>query len=821
MVAQRIVDLDVNPAAWPLSETVLENLRWYLEDYISAPFGMYEDRGGQIGARLAGWGRSVFEALFGSQPVPRDMQLVLRSAAPELLALPWELMVAPGHERPLALETAGISRSLPVTDAAESVPAPGGRLRVLMVISRPAGINDVGYRMIARPLLDRLENVRGSVDMVVLRPPTLDALQVELAAAAAAGRPYQVVHFDGHGSADDRDGQGQLVFQQPDGGKHYVSARTFAEVVGDAGVPVVVLNACQSGAVGKELEAAVATALLRTGVGSVVAMAYAVYATAAAEFMTAFYNALFAGENVSSAVTAGRRQMFENPGRPSPKGRLPLQDWIVPVHYQRREVSFPLAPAAPPADPQDRASTLGAAPQAAELDPADGVFIGCDLYFFNLEATFRTQRAVVFKGLGGTGKTELAKAFGRWWRDTGGVEQPEWVFWHSFQPGAGSPALDSVIDKIGTQRFGPGFTAQGAAARRRQVLDFLTTRRALLIWDNFDSVHSQADPAAPPLDDEQQAELRDFVARIAAHDATSILITSRTAEQWLGDLGTVTALGLVWPEAVQYADHLLTRYPAGRARQATQEFGDLMTWLDGHPLCMRMVLPCLESAEPGALLSELNGTSPARAETGAAADPVGSLDASIGYWYARLAENTRRLLPLVSLCREAVDMIVLLLASDEPGVPSRFAGATAHDWMTAVEDAHRAGLLTRAFTNGDDDYFGLFMIHPALPGYLARRWRRESPADYADARQAAGRALVAACAARCGQVRGQAGSETGNRVLPYIEFTRRAVQDFLSRALAEKMWPEAGSMLRLLEIFWDAWGPRRNTTPGPTGSGLP
>jgi tetratricopeptide (TPR) repeat protein len=231
-----------------------------------------------------------------------------------------------------------------------------------------------------------------------------------------------------------------------------------------------------------------------------------------------------------------------------------------------------------------------------------------------------------------------------------------------------------------------------------------------------------------------------------------------------------------------------------------------MTWLDGHPLCMRVVLPCLESAEPGALLSELNGTSPARAEAATAADPVSPLDASIGYWYARLAENTRRLLPLVSLCGQAADMIVLLLASDQPAVPSRFAGATAHDWMTAVEDAHRAGLLTRAFTGGDDEYFGLFMIHPALPGYLARRWRRESPADYAAARQAAARALVAACAARCGQVRGQAGSETGNRVLPYIEFTRRAAQDFLSRALAEKMWPEAGPMLRLLEIFWDAWG---------------
>lgn len=62
----------------------------------------------------------------------------------------------------------------------------------------------------------------------------------------------------------------------------------------DHGV-VVVLNACQSGAVGKQLEAAVATRLLQDGAASVVAMAYNVYAVAAAEFMAAFYERLFAG----------------------------------------------------------------------------------------------------------------------------------------------------------------------------------------------------------------------------------------------------------------------------------------------------------------------------------------------------------------------------------------------------------------------------------------------------------------------------------------------------------------------------------------------
>ena len=366
---------------------------------------------------------------------------------------------------------------------------PGGRLRVLMVISRPAGTGDIGYRMIARPLLERLDAVRGQVDLVVLRPPTLDALRDALAEAVAAGEPFQVVHFDGHGALPGRRAgaragrrpvmmtgpaaEGVLAFEKPGGGSDEVAASKVAAVLKDAGVPVVVLNACQSGAVGKDLEAAVATRLLREGCAAVVAMAYSVYAVAAAEFMAVFYERLFAGDTVSAAVTAGRRRLFEKDGRPSPKGELPLADWLVPVHYLRRDVSFPQARTSRPAGQPSleallddlRAPGAGRDGGAGSLDPV-GVFVGRDDLFFELEAAARLQKVVVLHGPGGTGKTELAKAFGRWWRDTGGVEQPEWVLWHSFEPGVASFGLDGVITETGLAVFGPDFARLDPAERQ-------------------------------------------------------------------------------------------------------------------------------------------------------------------------------------------------------------------------------------------------------------------------------------------------------------------------------------------------------------------
>jgi tetratricopeptide (TPR) repeat protein len=387
-----------------------------------------------------------------------------------------------------------------------------------MVICRPAGTGDLGYRMIARPLLERLDAVRGDVELVVLRPPTLDALRAALAAAAEEGTPYQIVHFDGHGvfhrtrSAGPgvplpSDGEGMLVFEQPGGGAHRVSAGRVARILADAAVPLVVLNACQSGAVGKDLEAAVATRLLAEGVVSVVAMAYSVYAVAAAEFMAAFYERLFAGGTVTSAVTAGRQQLYRKPGRPSPKGDLPLADWVVPVHYLRRDVSFPQAVTArdaglpPLAQALDELSAASNPPGPGELDATGGVFVGRDALFYELEAAARRQKVVLLVGPAGTGKTELAKGFGRWWRDTGGVERPEWVFWHSFEPGTASFGLDGVITKIGRELFGSQFALLQTDERRALVQDALTKHPTMLIWDNFESVRSMPDPgrATPAL----------------------------------------------------------------------------------------------------------------------------------------------------------------------------------------------------------------------------------------------------------------------------------------------------------------------------------
>ncbi|HEV3289250.1 MAG TPA: CHAT domain-containing protein, partial [Streptosporangiaceae bacterium] len=670
------------PLTWPLDDDALEDLRWYLEDYLLAPFGVWEDRGPVVQAKLAGWGDLVFGSVFGpgrardayQRARDKGLEVVFRSAVPGLLGLPWELMR--DGAGPVALGAGGISRSLPVAGSAGTLEVPGGKLRVLMVISRPAGTADVGYQMVARPLLERLDAVRGEVHLTVLRPPTLDSLRRTVTQAANAGEPFHVMHFGGHGVMPGQSAggsapggrpammtgpaaEGVLAFERPGGGSDHVTASKVAAVLAGGKVPVVVLNACQSGAVGKELEASVATALLRSGCAAVVAMAYSVYAVAAAEFMAAFYETLFTGASVGQAVTAGRARLFEQDERPSPKGDMRLADWLIPVHYLRKEVRFPQArtarPAAAPsldaALDQIRAAVSGPAAAQDPLSAVDGLFVGRDDLFYQLESAARRQRVVVLTGPGGTGKSELGKGFARWWRDTGGVTDPRLVCWHSFEPGVASFGLHGVITGLGLAVFGADFARLDAPERLDQVKQLLGQLRVLLVWDNFETVREMPDPAwaTPPLDHASRAQLREFLEWVRDHSASTVLITSRAQEGWLGQVRRIDVGGLNRAEAAEYATHLLAPYPNAQARREHRSFGELLDWLDGHPLSMRLTLPRLDTTGPGELLAGLQGTTPLPAADDPGAGRTTSLPASITYSYTHLAQETRRRLPAFSL----------------------------------------------------------------------------------------------------------------------------------------------------------------------------
>ncbi|HEX9491593.1 MAG TPA: CHAT domain-containing protein, partial [Stellaceae bacterium] len=118
-----------------------------------------------------------------------------------------------------------------------------------------------------------------------------------------------------------------------------------------SGVPVLVLNACQSAfaeapaapdqakpeAARAEIEAygSLAQAVVEAGAAGVVAMRYSVYVVTAAQFVAELYGALARGRGLGEAVTWARKNLHDQPERRIAYAARPLQDWSVPVVWER------------------------------------------------------------------------------------------------------------------------------------------------------------------------------------------------------------------------------------------------------------------------------------------------------------------------------------------------------------------------------------------------------------------------------------------------------------------------------------------------------
>jgi len=115
--------------------------------------------------------------------------------------LPWELLRDPDRDAAVALGAGTFVRTHLRSAGHLELPEPSGdRLRVLLVIARPEGRADVPFRSVASRLVRGGADQMEGLDLDVLRPATFARLAEVLEQAKAAGRPYHVVHFDGHGT---------------------------------------------------------------------------------------------------------------------------------------------------------------------------------------------------------------------------------------------------------------------------------------------------------------------------------------------------------------------------------------------------------------------------------------------------------------------------------------------------------------------------------------------------------------------------------------------------------------------------------------------
>ena len=136
---------------------------------------------------------------------------------------------------------------------------------------------------------------------------TLDEM---LAAATRKGEPYQIVHFDGHGTFLKEIQLGALCFEKADDdalkvGTDMVRADRIGDLLAAHKVPLAILEACQSAEIGPTAAfRSVAPRLLDAGVGSVLAMSHAVHIEATRVLLENARTKLLLGLNRDSDAVA-------------------------------------------------------------------------------------------------------------------------------------------------------------------------------------------------------------------------------------------------------------------------------------------------------------------------------------------------------------------------------------------------------------------------------------------------------------------------------------------------------------------------------------
>ena len=638
---------------------------------------------------------------------------------------------------------------------AEVEPSPV--INLLLVTARPNEENDVAYRTISRPLIETIKNSQLLVNVELLRPGTYEALEKKLEERGAGY--YHAIHFDAHGalmtfeqfqkneerrdrySFQNRYGRSDLpaysgvkafLFLEGEskGKADPVEATELAKLLTGSGIPICILNACQSG---KQVrsddrqkvanpedfrETSLGSRLMAAGTNIVVAMGYSVTVTAAALMMEQLYGHLFAKQDIASAIRLGRRELYNNKNRRAYfNSQIDLEDWLLPVAYANRTLNLNLRQFAQEEEEQYY-QALGSKYRFPE--PEYG-FVGRDLEILKIEKALLRRNILLLQGMGGSGKTTLLNYLREWWQTTNFAKE---IFYFGYDQKAWT--LEQILWQIGEglySRFDlANFQATNLPARLEKLIRQLRAEPHILILDNLESVTGEALAIPNTLPEEERNQIRDFLARLVEGEipgATRVVLGSRSDEAWLRDStfkNNVYFLRGLDPEARSLlAQNILKRHLASDRIEAVRqdpEFDRLMKLLAGYPLAMEVVLANLKRQSPAEILEAL-AAAEVSLDSGSE-DKTKSILKCVEYSHSNLSPDAQKLLLCLApfsgfIFRRAIPNYI-----EELQKLAAFEGYSFDKFDEAIDQAITWGLLSPI----DSANPRLLTIQPVFPYFL-------------------------------------------------------------------------------------------------------
>jgi tetratricopeptide (TPR) repeat protein len=649
----------------PLTAKDRDEIRWYIEEYATRWSAEPDDvEAGRIMAHLPVWGKPLFNAVFTDRAAERLFNrfqdhdkkprlLTIHAEHPAILSLPWELLHDPAsggvflfNEHPRV----SIRRSFSgATGGRSAFPIePKERLHLLFVVSRPKDAGFLDPRADPAAVLDALEKqAPGRFTWEFLRPATLDALVDRIEDTARV--PVDILHFDGHGLFDRKDGLaagiGYLAFEKSDGSLDLISSNQLGNDLHRHNIPLVVLSACQTAQMTDKEEAdnseamgSVAARLTATGIPAVLAMTYSVLVPTTQQLFGQFYEYIAKGRGTGQSLDDARRHLVRHPEkfqvrRGSKFVPFTLHDWFIPALYQSGP-DLPLLKqmkrGKKPPKPAEPRTNLPPKPEAG--------FFGRTRDLWDIERWFTGKtRRITITGFGGQGKTALALEAGRWLTRAGMFQAAVFVDYSRVQSrDAVSVAVSTVASVLGETLIHSEAAAEA-----------LCNTPTLVILDNLEALEAEA-----------LHELLDAAVDWSRANGSRVLCTTRKPyfdHPQYGLEGTLIHRrihldGLAEEDALKWFAQLMNLPPEPTVPSPSRDaLVALLHQVKFHPLSIRVLAQQLKTRTPTELGQRLEQLLVPRSAAGLSSDatdaPLPELVASLQLSLDRLDEAARQVLP--------------------------------------------------------------------------------------------------------------------------------------------------------------------------------
>jgi hypothetical protein len=436
-------------------------------------------------------------------------------------------------------------------------------VRILFVIPRIRGQSGAAYQSTGMRLVNGLCKQCGEYfQMEVLHAPTNMRLVERLEKAKADGKPFHIMHYDGHAAylrPADLGSQGRLITAPQDEHKNegylllentekpdFMDGRTLGKLLVENGVSILSLNAAHEVAsiedehLSRNAFEAVIAGCQAAGLPGALAIPYFYASDAPAVYLGDVYAALAQGESLGEAVASEQRYFASLAVRPPREDVFIPEDWRAPFILEAAPLRIAEKIAVEGAlifriSILERGQEIKPErmdPRLLKREPELGIY-GRDELALMLEQAFDHGAVVLLFGEDGAGKTCAAVEFARWQANNGANgDQP--ILYTSL---ANCANLTEVLDEFGQVYAGAllerhlVWNELEDFQREKLIKDVLKKVPLLWIWDDFERVNQDR---VTPWERTEKEKLVEFIKSLA-DSAARLLIISNNPEKELSE----------------------------------------------------------------------------------------------------------------------------------------------------------------------------------------------------------------------------------------------------------------------------------------------